>query len=112
VAKPTRHRSRRQRRQFGKASLAGNSSVSTNPFVIRAGKSPYGPRQRWGQIEYAQAAICALHPNIPKNFNISALTRAVRDQLNKDPEYRAIGFRPLSRQTVTRALELLRAANV
>ena len=82
-------------------------------WVIRAGKSPYGPRPRWGPLEYAQSAICVIHPRaLPKHFNASELTRDVREQLAKDPEYCAVGFfKPVSRQTVSRAIELLRAAN-
>jgi hypothetical protein len=83
-------------------------------YVIRAARSPYGPRPRWGQVEYAQGAIAALyrHGSIPRNVNVSALTRRVQDYLDKDSIYRAAGFsRPVSRQTVLRALELLRKVN-
>jgi hypothetical protein len=94
------------------ASLAGNFGGSANAHVIRASKSPYGARPRWGQVQYAQAAICAIYPHgLPKNFNASQLARDVRERLAKDPEYRAVGFPQLSRQTVLRAVALVRSAN-
>jgi hypothetical protein len=83
-----------------------------NAWVISAAKSPYGPRPRWGPIEFVQAAICVLNPRgLPKHFSASKLTKEVREQLAKDPDYRAVGFKPVSRRTVLRAVELLRAAN-
>jgi hypothetical protein len=33
------------------ASLAGNFGGSANAHVIRASKSPYGARPRWGQVD-------------------------------------------------------------
>jgi hypothetical protein len=82
-------------------------------YVIRAARSPYGARPRWGRVEYAQAAIAALCPDgtISPNFNVSKLTRDVQKRLDEDPGYRATGLRPVSRQTVLRALERLREAN-
>jgi hypothetical protein len=65
-----------------------------------------------GQLEYAQRAICVIYPRVlPQHFNASKLTRDVREQLANDPEYRAIGFKPVSRQTVLRAVKLLHDAN-
>jgi hypothetical protein len=50
------------------------------------------------------------HP--PEHFNATRLTDAVRSRLAEDPEYRAAGFRKeMSRQTVLRAVEQLRADN-
>ncbi len=94
------------------ARLAPKSNVLANPHVIKASKSSYGPRPRWGQIQYAQAALCVIYPNgIPANVNISALTRRVQAQLNEDRAYHEMHFPPVSRQTVMRAIELVRAAN-
>jgi hypothetical protein len=104
---------RRPQRQDASALLSGEGKALFGAWVIRAAKSPYGPRPRWGQVEYVQAAICALYPGgLPRNFNATSLTTAVREQLAKDHGYRAIGFsKPVSRWTVLRAVELLRAAN-
>jgi hypothetical protein len=107
-----KNRRRRSQPQDASQLCAGEGGLSANLWVIRAAKSPYGPRPRWGQIEYVQAAISALHPHgPPKNFNASKLTKDVREHLAKDPDYCAAGFRPVSRQTVLRAVKLLRAAN-
>ena len=103
-----------RRRPKVEVSLSADSDLSATAWIIRSARSPYGPRQRWGQIEYAQAAICALYPKgLPRNFSPSLLTQDVRGQLAKDPDYCAVGFRkPVSRQTVLRAAELLRVANL
>jgi len=94
------------------AVLQGAGNLSAIAWVIRAGKSPYGPRPRWGQIEYAQTAICELHPHgLPENFNGLQLAEDVKEQLARDPNYCAVGFKPISRQTVLRAVKLLREAN-
>jgi hypothetical protein len=111
--KTTRRRPRRQDAPPSVASLEGKGTLDAFAWVIRAAKSPYGPRPRMGQVEYAQAAICVIYPHgLPKNYSPSKLTRDVREQLAKDPEYCAVGFsKPVSRQTVLRAVVLLRAAN-
>lgn len=114
MKKGTRRSPRSQaRRLSAKVLIAGKSSVACNAFVIRAAKSPYGPRPRWGQIEFAQAAICALYPNgLPSHFNASALTDAVDKWLKQVRAYREARFRePVSRRTVLRAMKLLRIAN-
>jgi hypothetical protein len=89
-------------------------------WVIRPASSPGGPRPRRGPIEWAQYAICALHPRgLPRDFSPSKLTRDIEKrlkgdrerQLNGDPEFLAAGLKPPSRQTVLRAVELLRTAN-
>jgi hypothetical protein len=103
---------RRPQRQDASQSCWGEGRLSANLWVIRAAKSPYGPRPRWGQVEYVQAAITVICPRgLPKHFNATKLTRDVREQLAKDPEYCAVGFSKVSRQTVLRAVKLLRAAN-
>jgi hypothetical protein len=104
---------RRPQRQDASASLSGEGKALFGAWVIRAAKSPHGPRPRWGQIEFVQAAIVALYPHgLPQHFNASKLTRDVCEQLAKYPEYRAIGFsKPVSRPTVLRAGKLLREAN-
>jgi hypothetical protein len=84
----------------------------TFAFVIRAAKSRYGPRPRRGQIEFVQCAIWALYPRgLPEHFNALRLTQGVQEQLDRDPDYRAVGFRKVSRPTVLRAVKLLREAN-
>jgi hypothetical protein len=99
----------------GAARLAGGAEQKAlgNAFVIKATDTRYGPHQRWGQREYAQAAIVALFPGgeVPRNVSPSVLTRRVKHHLALDAEYRAAGFKQISRQTVIRALEALRAAN-
>jgi hypothetical protein len=80
-------------------------------YAVRAGKTKHGPR-KWGRLEYAQAAIAALFPAVPKNVNHSKLARDVNDWLAHDTEYRATGIGKLSRMTVVRALQKLRAANL
>jgi hypothetical protein len=102
----------------GQASAFLNSGKSAdqvetlgNAFVIHPGKTKHGPR-KWGRLEYAQAAIAALFPAVPKNVNHSKLARDVNDWLAHDTEYRATGIGKLSRMTVVRALQKLRAANL
>ena len=112
--KTTRRRSRQQAPSTpdpdsARAALSGAGKMpDVNAYVIRAAKSPYGPRPRWGPVEYAQGAIAALHPHgIPRNINVSALTRRVNDHLKQDPGYCGTGLGKVSRQTILRALELL-----
>jgi hypothetical protein len=75
-------------------------------------RSRRGLRKRWGQIQYAMQAILAIYHGLPpEHFNASKLRRDVRDHLANDPDYCGIGFREISRQTVLRAVEHLRADN-
>jgi hypothetical protein len=82
-------------------------------FVIRAGQTKHGPgRRQWGQREYAQGAISVLYPDgIPPAQAKAALVRAVRKQLDKDPVYRARGFKRIGRNTILRAAELFKLSN-
>src|SRR5262245_52601301 len=58
--------------------FAGTVFFAATAWVIRPARSRYGPRPRWGQIEYAQVAITVLHPKgLPQNFNESQLTAVV-----------------------------------
>jgi hypothetical protein len=61
---------------------------------IRAGRTKHGPgRDRWGQSEYAQAAIGILYPDgiSPSLFSErgfkTELVQKVRAQLRRDPYY-------------------------
>jgi hypothetical protein len=93
------------------AVFASSGHLTANAYVIRPGKTKYGPRNR-GKREYAQGAIAALFPVVlPKHISYSALHRKVNEELRRNPEYLAVGFGELSRQTVMRALQTLRAAN-
>jgi hypothetical protein len=94
------------------ATFAPASSLACSAYVVRAAKTKYGPRPGWGKIEYAQIAITALYPvALPKSTNHSALERRVNEVLLEDPDYKASGRGKVSRQTVLRALQILRAAN-
>jgi hypothetical protein len=90
-------------------------ALRTNAIIIKTGRTKHGPgRYQWGQYEYAQAAVGVLYPDgIPpdaahKRKFKADLVRAVREQLNKDPAYRARGWRPVGRNTVLRAAGLLK----
>jgi hypothetical protein len=85
-----------------------------NAILIRAGRTKHGPgRNQWGPHEYAQAAIGVLHPDgLPPTIASTRALRAklvrdVRKQLDKDPVYRARGFRLIGRNTILRAAGLL-----
>jgi hypothetical protein len=80
-------------------------------YAVRAGKTKHGPRN-WGRLEYAQVAIAAIYQaTLPKHVNKLQLTKHVNEVLARDPEYKATGYGELSRMTVVRALQTLRAAN-
>jgi hypothetical protein len=89
-------------------------ALKANAIHIHAGGTKHGPgRHQWGQYEYAQAAIGVLYPDgIPpdrasaRKFK-AALVKAVREQLDKDPAYRARGFKRIGRNTILRAVGLL-----
>jgi hypothetical protein len=84
-------------------------ALKANATHIKVRRTKHGPRHRWGRHEYAQAAIGVLYPfGIPpelvnrRGFR-AELERAVREQLLKDPEYRARGFPLISRNTILEA---------
>ena len=99
----------------------GVGEASARGRALNAAKTKHGPRPTWGPLEYAQDAITALFPvDIPRNVNKSGLCHAVNEHLARAPAFQATlhgqlsprtGKRELSRQTVMRALEMLRAAN-
>ena len=107
------NQSRRRRTPHRCGTASGDTAASAYGYGIEAGKTKYGPRSEWGPAEFAQAAISALHPRgIPRNVNHSKLTKDVNDeQLAHDPDFKQAGYHKVSRQTVIRALEKLRAAN-
>jgi len=84
-----------------------------NAFVVRPGKTRYGPRKHWKEIEYAQAAIGLICEGAlpPPNVDHSKLTRHVNRVLQDDPEYRASCIGEIDRMTVIRALERYKTAN-
>jgi hypothetical protein len=115
--KPTRRRRRPQARgnQKLQAEIFVDEDVFYAPgvFSLPGSKSRHGGlRARWGQIQFAMLAIITICNGLPpKNFNASKLTRDVRAHLAKDPKYRALGFREISRPTILRAAKTLWDAN-
>jgi len=88
-------------------------ALKAGAILIKAGRTKHGPgRHRWGQKEYVQAAAGVLYPNgILSNVSDergfkAKLVRQIRVQLNRDPAYRARGFRRIGRNTILRALGL------
>jgi hypothetical protein len=89
-------------------------AVKANAIHIKAGRTKHGHgRKQWGQYEYAQAAKGVLYPDGispetagERGFK-AKLERKVRAQLDRDPAYRARGFRRISRNTILRAAGLL-----
>jgi hypothetical protein len=104
--KSTSRPPRQQARQQAATTLKASGNISGNAYVLHPGRAPrHGPR-RWQKIEYAQEAITARYPNTlpdPEHVNFSALTKWVNKRLR--------GRYNVSRQTVMRALQVLRAAN-
>jgi hypothetical protein len=95
------------------AVFTAKTAAKANTILIRAGQTKHGPgRSKWGQHEYAMAAIGVLYPDglPPSAASIrgfkSMLVRAVQRQLNKDSVYRKRGFTPVSRNTVLHAAGL------
>jgi hypothetical protein len=83
--------------------------MKINAYVIKAGRTKRSPRKKWARLEYAQAAIVSVYPDLPpEDIGHSLLARKVNKQLSRDPKYHR---GKISRQTVMRALALLRAAN-
>lgn len=89
-------------------------ALKANAIHIKAGHTKHGSGRRlWGQYEYAQAAIGALYSDgLPADLATARTLKAklvhdVREQLNKDPQYRARGFRQIGRNTILRAAGLL-----
>jgi hypothetical protein len=115
--KPTRRRRRPQARgnQKLQAEIFVDEDVFYAPgvFSLPGSQSAHGGlRARWGQIQFAMRAIITICDGLPpKNFNASKLTQDVRAHLAKDPEYRALGFREISRPTILRAAKTLWEAN-
>jgi hypothetical protein len=90
--------------------MHSGATVVANGHVVRGSKTRYGTWQRWGRRHYAQAAIVAIYPAaLPKNVNLSQLTREVNNSLMQNPEWCAGHGRKgeLSRPTVFRAWKLL-----
>ena len=93
--------------------IFGEGERGLGIYKFSGSKSKYGQRKRFGPIRYAMQAILARYHGLPpEHFNASALTDAVRKHLAKNSQYRAAEFRKeMSRQTVLRAVEQLRADN-
>src|SRR5262249_550720 len=75
---------------------------------IKARKNKHGARAHWGKHEWAQAAIGLLlqHGKLPDFSRSRAkakLVKKINEQLNRDPAYRALGWGPLSRNTILAA---------
>jgi hypothetical protein len=90
-----------RRRQQAAASLTASGNQTVNAYVIHPAKTKHGLRH-WAKLEFTMTALTERFPNgnLPERVS-SALARWVSKKL---------GYR-VSRQTVIRALEALRAAN-
>jgi hypothetical protein len=107
-----RHSPKRKKTEKALAAPAGANDVWYSIHVIRASKTRHGPRAKWGRLQYAQAAIAMLYPDVvPDNINQAKLVADVNARLNSDPKYRDTGFGYLPRTTVLRALKVHLAAN-
>jgi hypothetical protein len=114
TAKATSRRSQRKaipsQQHSGESSQLGTGLLSAKVGVIRAsgGKRP---RQQSGPIQYVQAKILGIYPDLPESFNSVHLTCEVNEQLARDPNWLS-GYgkkrKEVSRQTVLRAVKLLR----
>jgi hypothetical protein len=98
------------------ARLVGQSSVTANAYVIRAGKTKHGINPRLRKEQFVQAAIAAEHPHhLPDNLNHTDLTKAVNRRLQSDPAFAVFreNYRhvKITRPTVIAALRALRRAN-
>jgi hypothetical protein len=92
-----------------KADLAGAGGLRATVHVIRASHTRHGPREEWGPIQWAQAAIIAIYRgSIPASINKARLHQAVNVWLeNNKPDYSQTDDW-LPRSTVVRALKELR----
>jgi hypothetical protein len=80
-------------------------------FIVRGSKTKQGWRKKFGQLQYAQVAIHNLYPrNLypsgpPRSIDQSKLTTAVNDWLANNSDFSTTRRRPISRNTVLRALD-------
>jgi hypothetical protein len=84
--------------------MVGKTASCFDLVHIHAQRTKHGAR-RWGQHEYAQAAIGALRAQgkITPGMSEARLVRLVQKQLLADPIYRALHPKVASRNTILRA---------
>jgi hypothetical protein len=94
------------------ANLGAGSTLKADALVVKAGYAGGAepkPRGKRRQIEFVQAAVWVLFRETGAPYGIPRreLLEQVREQLAKDPEWCAAGFRPVSIDTILRAMKLV-----
>jgi hypothetical protein len=89
-------------------SLSGEGGFAARTIKVKAVFDKHGNvRRNWRELEYTQFALQSLYPaGTPRGVLRKKLLNEVNNWLAKNPEYSAARFGPISKNTLSRALDL------